>query len=85
MFSKLEGRKPDCDNCLPPLLLENEDVARVFNIVQSQVVTVGQGKVVDVNHTAIHDAMDMYGVINKKECFERVVKLFHELLSEDGE
>ena len=85
VLRKLEGREPDCDNCLPPLLPDNEDVVRVFNVVQGQVVTAGQGKVVDINHAAIHHAIRIYKVVDKKDCFERVTWLFHELLSEVGE
>ena len=86
VLRKLEGREPDCENCLPPLWLENEEVVMVFNAVQGQVITAGaRNEVVDVNHVSIHEAMSVYKVKDRRDCFEHVVKLFHDLRSEDGE
>ena len=66
----------------------------MFSAVQNQVVTVRsqittthgqiriQDKIVDINHMAVHSAIEMHKVENKQECFEQVVGLFRLLLSE---
>lgn len=80
------GEEPDCNKCLPPLLPENEDAIRVFVAVQGQVITAGEkGKVVDIDHSSIHASMVMHKVRDRRDCFDKVVTVFHTLLTEMGE
>jgi hypothetical protein len=68
---------------------ENEEVATVFMSVRRQYVTRHNGKydeVVDLNHLAVWAMIDAYGIKNRTQVFERVVRLFHHFLSErDGQ
>ncbi len=32
---------------------------------------------IDINHSAVWDDIDGYGIKDRKECFEKVVALFH--------
>jgi hypothetical protein len=38
----------------------------------------GPGGPVDINHHAIHEAMDLYDIKDKRECFERVLIMANE-------
>jgi hypothetical protein len=78
---KDKDEEPPCDTCLPELLPENSEVARVYLAVQNQIL-VSMGQIIDINHVAIKTIMDLYGVIDQRRCFERVVALFHYFLEE---
>lgn len=39
---------------------------------------------IDINHLAIHSAMDLYQVRNRQRCFEKVVKLWWVLREREG-
>jgi hypothetical protein len=63
-----------CAECLPPLMNENEEAARIYMIVQNQFI-MGSGGPVAINQLAIHEAMRLYKIQNRKECFEKVLAL----------
>ncbi len=63
-----------CSVCLPPLMPENEDATQIFSITQNQLI-MGPGGPIDINQTAIHEAMKLYQVQNRRECFEKVLTL----------
>jgi hypothetical protein len=76
---------PPCETCIEPLLPENIDAGKIFLICRRQVIAAGpRGKIVDINHQAIKCSMDIYGIENQRECFEKVVSLFHATLSDDA-
>jgi hypothetical protein len=77
--------EPPCETCWVELREENEDVARIFQIVRGQVITWFNGQVdvvMDLNHLAVWAAIDHFGVRNPRECFERVLKMFYKVLKE---
>jgi len=39
-----------------------------------------EGRAIDINHIAIHDAMKLYKVRNKKSCFEKVLQISSHML-----
>ena len=81
----VEG-EPPCGTCRVDLMPENEEAARVFQRVRGQVIAVGmEGKVIDLNYPAVKMVMDLYGVKNQKDCFEKVVRVFHHFLKEVDE
>jgi hypothetical protein len=53
---------------------ENEDAIRIFFLTQYQVIMGPRGPV-DINHLAVHAAMELYGIRDKRRCFEGVLKL----------
>jgi hypothetical protein len=64
---------------------ENEDAVRVFQLCQDQLICAGMGAPISVNHLAVHEAMRLYDVTDKKDCFEKVLLLVREvLLAKDG-
>lgn len=82
---KRKEEEPPCDVCLPPLDPDNEDAAAVYFTVQSQVITVGMGDVIDLNISAVLDVIDLYGIADRKNCLNRVLTVFRKLLEEKRE
>lgn len=72
--SRKPPQNPPCDTCKVELDDKNQDAAKIFTVVQGQFI-MGQNGPVDINQEAIHSAMDLYGIQDKKACFEKVVKL----------
>jgi len=52
--------------------------------VQDQYI-VGMGGAVAINQLAIHAAMELYEIEDKKTCFEKVVMLTREILKKEKE
>ena len=67
-------KEPPCETCWVDLMPENEDAIRIFNLVRYQLV-MASGGAVDLLHEAIHRAMELYQVRNRRECFEKVLTL----------
>ena len=67
---------PPCATCRVELSVENEDAANIFYIVQSQFI-MGPSGPTAINQMAIHAAMELYEIENRRECFQRVLKLAH--------
>jgi len=65
---------PPCDACREPVLNDNRDAMMIFNLVKNQFL-MGPGGPVEIDHQAIHSAMNLYHIRNKKECFEKVLSL----------
>jgi len=66
--------EPPCDTCRETPLKENEDALRIFYLVRNQFI-MGFNGPVEISHQAIHEAMRLYEVENKRECFEKVIIL----------
>ena len=67
------GEAP-CQSCRVETVEENEDAIRIFFLTQYQVIMGPRGPV-DINHLAVHAAMELYGIIDRRRCFEKVLKL----------
>jgi hypothetical protein len=65
-------------------LPENEDALNIFFVVQTQFI-IGMSGPVDINHMAIHAAMDIYGVRDRRDCFEKVRRLARWWIGKIGE
>ena len=63
----------DCNSCVPPRLSANEDAEKIYMVVQDQLILGGMGGAVAVNQMAIHAAMELYNVADKRACFDKVV------------
>lgn len=62
-------------------MLENDDVLKMYSIVSGQVITAGaKGAIVDLDFNALLKVIEMYEIENKRDVFERVTWLFHEVL-----
>ena len=70
--------EPPCDSCRVDLMEENEGTAHIYLITQNQVIA-GMDRVIDINHLAIYGALDLYGVKDRKRCFEKIIRAFAEL------
>ena len=74
----------DCLKCLPPLLPENEEIARVYQMAQNQLIMGANGPV-DIQIDAIDNAMEHYMIDDRRHCRVLVmstarymIKKFHE-------
>jgi hypothetical protein len=65
---------PPCDTCREEPLEENDDALRIFFLVKDQVI-MGMSGPVAINHQAVHEAMRLYRIRNRRECFEKVLTL----------
>ena len=66
--------EPPCKECRVELLERNEEAAQIFSLTRSQLI-MGFNGPIDVNHLAIHSAMDLYGIKSRRKCFEKVLSL----------
>jgi hypothetical protein len=72
---------PPCDSCRVELREENEDAARIYQIVRGQTIEGGR----DLNHLAVWAAIDAYGVKDRTVVFEKVMQLYYQILKERRE
>jgi len=73
---------------LPPLRPENIDAMTIYKATHDQLI-VGVSGPVAINQTAIHNAMELYEIQDRIDCFEKVVSasrtLLEDLKDNDGE
>ena len=65
---------PPCETCFVELLPANDEAARIFLLVRHQLI-MGPMSPIDINHLAIHAAMDLYKVQDRRKCFEAVLRV----------
>ena len=70
--------------CIPPPMPGNYDAERIYFIVQDQMI-VGMSGAVAINQVAIHEAMRLYRVGDRQDCFEKVVMVCRAVLKADHE
>jgi len=63
---------------------ENLDAWKIYTICSGQLI-VGPGGPVDLDHNAIHRAMELYNIKDRKTCFEQVTKLGRYIISQQHE
>lgn len=73
--SRKPPEEPDCESCRVELKAENEEAARIYQIVRGQKLSTG-----DLNHLAVWAAIDGYGIRNRVGTFEKVMKTFYHFL-----
>ena len=52
-------------------MLENQEVWLIYSTISGQLI-MSQAGPVDIDHNALHKAMELYEVDNRRDCFERV-------------
>jgi hypothetical protein len=65
---------PPCETCRVDPIRSNVDAIQIFFTVQNQYI-MGYSGPVAINQIAVHEAIKAYKIRNRKECFEKVVKL----------
>ena len=64
---------------------ENREAAEVYMVVRNQFITAGLGQVIDVSIPAVKIVMDLFGVLNQKECLLKVLSVFHHFKPKNNE
>jgi hypothetical protein len=63
---------------------QNYAVGQIWLLTRGQILSVGMGGIVDINHLALWENIDrfqdMYDIDDKCNCFLRVLALFHHFL-----
>ena len=72
-----------CHQCRVALREENEIDSQVYMLSRRQVVTVGQGHIIDISIPAVKIIMDLCGVKDQAKCLNQVLKVFHHFLAEN--
>lgn len=80
---KKGNREPPCDICMPEIMPNNKKALELYSLVQTQLVVIGMGEVLDINFNAIEFIMNLYNVPNKKEVFEKIVKVSRYFIEEN--
>jgi hypothetical protein len=55
---------------------DNQDAAAIFFLCRRQVISL-EGQPVDLSIPAVKIAMDLHGVVDQRDCLERVRALWH--------
>ena len=82
--SRNPPEEPPCETCRVDLMEENDEAARIYMLCRGQVI-VGGDQVLDINHMAVWEAIDRYGVQEPVGCFEKVNRAFHHMLARQRE
>ena len=85
MCKKLKGPRWDeskCAGCLADLYPENRDAVKIYMLCFKQMIYAGMnGTPVDIKHSAVHEAMRLFKVENRAECFVKVLKCADHMIS----
>ena len=76
-----KGELPDCENCIPPLIPDNEDAFQVYQQTHSQYILSGMGGPVDINHLPVWEYIDRYEIEDPLGCFEIVVAVSRHMIN----
>jgi hypothetical protein len=75
MYSnRIPPEAPPCNTCKELPSEENEDAVNIFELVKYQLIMSVNGPI-EINHQAIHEAMRLYRIEKRRECFEKVIIL----------
>ena len=66
--------EPPCETCKEVPFEENKDAIEIFFLVQDQFI-MGMNSPIGVKQGPIHEAMRLYKIKNRRECFEKVMFL----------
>lgn len=64
---------------------ENQDAMMIYRLCQNQLVMAPMGGPVDIDHKAVHEAMRLYGVNDRRGCFQKVLRVAHFVLAKRQE
>lgn len=61
---------------------ENEDAIFIYMIVHDQLIAGFDSQI--LNHAAVHSAMELYNIQDRKSCFEKVLMLARHFRNRNG-
>lgn len=66
--------EPPCEDCWVITNPANKDALQIFSVVQNQFI-MGMGGPIAINQLAAHEAMSLFKIKNRPECFKKVLQL----------
>jgi hypothetical protein len=80
-YEKIKKDKPDCSLCIPKVLPQNEEAARIFPYIMGQFKTTGMGDILGLDLVAVKIFMDWLKVDKGKQmkCFNLCNRAFMEI------
>jgi len=60
---------------------QNAEAVAIYMLCHKQLILSGMGGPIDINHLAVHKAIDLYGVDDPVGCFEKVIKVAGHMLA----
>lgn len=76
---KMYNKSPKCDVCMPEIMEENQEVLKLYLLVQHQHI-MGSSGPIDLNFQSVKIMMDWMGIKNQKEMFDKVYNLYKKML-----
>jgi hypothetical protein len=80
-----KGESPDCETCLPPLMPENNDALKVWNLCQDQYIMAPMGGPVAIKLSEIETAIRLVGPEDPGRTLGLVVQLGREIIGDMSE
>lgn len=72
--SRTPPETPPCRTCRIDPAPDNVEAMGIFSRCKYQLI-IGPSGAIDLNHTPIHQAIELYGAVDKKRCFEKVLTI----------
>ena len=79
LLKEMANKPTECQECFPELMPENIEAWRMYSVISGQLI-MGQAGPIDIDQNALHKAMELYEIENKRDCFERVCALARHML-----
>lgn len=79
LLKEMANKPTECNECLPELMPENIEAWRIYSVISGQLI-VGPAGPIDIDQNALHKAMELYDIEDKRDCFERVCTLARHML-----
>jgi len=82
MYKDEDGnpKTPKCEECIPILMSGNRQIFEIYTLIRNQHI-MGFGGPVDLDFKSAMLIIDMFGVDDKKEVFDKVYRLYNITLS----
>jgi hypothetical protein len=59
---------------------KNKEALSIYLTCSTQLIVAGMGEPIGINYLAVKMVMDLYGVVNQKDCFEKVIMVSSKIL-----
>ena len=74
------GEEPPCETCAGNLWPENVEAVRLYDLLASQMRYSMDGTPLGIDYGAVGFVFDLYGVMERRRMFEKIVLMNHAVL-----